>query len=104
MIGSSIARVGMRISNPTLLTIRNSPSIRICGLDRESGKVHKLFQVKLLRTAAMNEIVAANTEGKAKTLTSKFLTPKSTIAPIVPTMVNRKKRVLSRGFDNIVVM
>jgi len=54
--------------------------------------------------AAMKETVPAITKGDPKTSLRRFITPKSTIAPIAPTNAKRKNRPLSLGFVNIAVM
>ena len=83
--------------NPKILVTENWINCVSGDLERESGYVHSLFQVKLLKIAQMKDIDPATIKLAWNANTSKFATPKSTNAPTAPTIANLMNRVRSRA-------
>ena len=78
----------MRMAIPAAFTTKNIPNWCRIWRDRESGYVQYRLKKKLLKTAQTNEIVPAYTRRIFRKCVNRFMTPKSIIAPIAPTVAN----------------
>ncbi len=96
--------MGVLIASPIKLIIVNSNNCLETGFERESGYVHKRFQVKLLATAATNEITLAVTAETKKNPAKRLKIPKSTTDPTTPTIAKRINLPRSLALVKINVM
>jgi hypothetical protein len=94
---------GVRIRIPIMFIMKNWMSCFVSGLVRDLGYVQYRFHKKLLVTAQMKDTPCAQTRGTLNTRRRRFIIPKSTMVPVIPTNENFKKRILSRLLFNILI-